>query len=200
MAILSIKKSYCVKIFQGFNREKIFHGKINNLFLIDRNGVYLAIAYLVRKLESQFKEESNHHQEDPEEAPLALPGEVRGNADQGLDPEGGEEGSCSGYNKCDLLTLAGHTPTALCLRYLLRAVPRVPIKFLRDQLGGCSRDCGRDIAYLLPPTSCLQPPSLTHLSRAASRQYLRLYDLLPHVIDDLDVPQTLKDYLNLTRE
>ncbi|XP_064085819.1 uncharacterized protein LOC135200970 [Macrobrachium nipponense] len=192
-----------------------------NLYLYSRcytNGVYLAIAYLVRKLESQFREatteeEGNGPGADGEEAgEQAAPPEAGRHLDD--DEEGrllqGDNGDVperevpqrekgSSGNR-DLLKLAGPTPTALCLRYLLRAVPRVPIKFLRDQLSGCFKDSWQDVAHLLPHPCCLQPPSLLHLSRAACRQHFRNQDLLPQVIDDLNVPETLREYLNLLRD
>ncbi|XP_066962388.1 uncharacterized protein [Macrobrachium rosenbergii] len=188
-----------------------------NLYLYSRcytNGVYLAIAYLVRKLESQFREETTEEGNAPgaegEEAGEQAPPEAGRQIEEGRPGGQGniadvqekemaqrEKGAS---DKRDLLKLAGPTPTALCLRYLLRAVPRVPIKFLRDQLSGCSKDRWQDVAYLLPHPCCLQPPSLLHLSRAACRQHFRNQDLLPQVIDDLNIPETLREYLNLLRD
>ncbi|XP_068203002.1 uncharacterized protein [Palaemon carinicauda] len=179
-----------------------------NLYLYSRcytNGAYLAIAYLVRKLESQFREEDPDDANPPggggegeEEQAAPEGGRPGGNADVADLPD--KQTKKGATDKRDLLKLAGSTPTALCLRYLLRAVPRVPIKFLRDQLGGSSKECWQDVAHLLPHPCCLQPPSLLHLSRAACRQYFRSHDLLPRVVDELNIPETLREYLNLLRD
>ncbi|KAK3875496.1 hypothetical protein Pcinc_019633 [Petrolisthes cinctipes] len=127
------------------------------------NGVYLAITYLLRRLEGQ----------------LCQPYQMHSPHDTNT------------KTHTDLLTLAGHTNTSTCLRYLLRAVPRVPAKLLRDQL------LSSDPATLLPRPCCLDPPFLTHLARAATREMLRGRDMLPHVIPSLALPPTLRDYLNL---
>lgn len=80
-------------------------------------------------------------------------------------------------------------------RYLLRAVPQVPPKFLRDHVSGCLCDA----PSLLPRSCCLDPPSLAHLARVACRRDLRSRDLLPHAVDLLDIPSTLRDAINLLR-
>lgn len=70
-----------------------------------RDGVYLSIAYLVRKLEGQFREV------------YASPELLQPAAEEDLEDQQQEasEGSC--IPKDDLLALAGNSPTATCLRW-----------------------------------------------------------------------------------
>ncbi|XP_063606149.1 uncharacterized protein LOC134781063 [Penaeus indicus] len=161
-------------------------GSTLNYYLYSKcytDGVYLSIAYLVRKLEGQFREV------------YAAPELLQPAAEEDLEDQQQEasEGSC--IPKDDLLTLAGNSPTATCLRYLLRAVPQVPPKFLRDHVSGSLCDA----PSLLPRSCCLDPPTLAHLARVACRRDLRSRDLLPHAVHLLDIPPTLRDAINLLR-
>ncbi|KAK8378190.1 hypothetical protein O3P69_018870 [Scylla paramamosain] len=106
---------------------------------------------------------------------------------------GSEEGS-SAPPAPDLLTWAGNSPTAKCLRYLLRTITRVPHKLLRDQLNYS------DPASLLPPRCCRDPPPLLHLARVAVRELLRVGGELPGSINTLDLPAPLRCRLSLLRD
>ncbi|XP_042877986.1 uncharacterized protein LOC122257030 [Penaeus japonicus] len=161
-------------------------GSTLNYYLYSKcytDGVYLSIAYLVRKLEGQFREV------------YAAPELLQPTTEEDLEDQQQETPESSCVPKDDLLNLAGNSPTATCLRYLLRAVPQVPPKFLRDHVSGCLCDA----PSLLPRSCCLDPPSLAHLARVACRRDLRSRDLLPHAVDLLDIPSTLRDAINLLR-
>ncbi|XP_047477750.1 uncharacterized protein LOC125031190 [Penaeus chinensis] len=161
-------------------------GSTLNYYLYSKcytDGVYLSIAYLVRKLEGQFREV------------YAAPELLQPATEEDLEDQ--QQEACEGnfIPKDDLLALAGNSPTATCLRYLLRAVPQVPPKFLRDHVSGCLCDA----PSLLPRSCCLDPPTLAHLARVACRRDLRSRDLLPHAVHLLDIPPTLRDAINLLR-
>lgn len=161
-------------------------GSTLNYYLYSKcytDGVYLSIAYLVRKLEGQFREI------------YAAPEQLQPAAEEDFEDQHQEASESSCMPKDDLLVLAGNSPTATCLRYLLRAVPQVPPKFLRDHVSGCPCDA----PSLLPRSCCLDPPTLAHLARVACRRDLRSRDLLPHAVHLLDIPPTLKDAINLLR-
>ncbi|XP_071524382.1 uncharacterized protein [Panulirus ornatus] len=159
-----------------------------------KNGVYLAIAYLLRKLRDHVKsgvvtvhylEPSGQHDPCAVHVPQISHQPARG----------AYEDANVLARTTDLLTVSGENPITSCLRYLLRSVPHVPVKFLRDQVGdGC------DVALLLPRQCCLEPASLAHLARTATRTHLRDKDLLPQVLHHLPIPLTLQQYLNLLRD
>ncbi|XP_045124513.1 uncharacterized protein LOC123512282 [Portunus trituberculatus] len=106
---------------------------------------------------------------------------------------GAGEGS-GGPPALDLLTWAPNHPSAKCLRYLLRAVTRVPLKLLREQLNY------PDPASLLPRPSCHDAPPLLHLARVTVRELLREGEQLPGSICTLDLPVSLRCRLSLLRD
>lgn len=69
-----------------------------------RDGVYLSIAYLVRKLEGQFREI------------YAAPEQLQPAAEEDFEDQHQEASESSCMPKDDLLVLAGNSPTATCLR------------------------------------------------------------------------------------
>ncbi|XP_050689685.1 uncharacterized protein LOC126982000 [Eriocheir sinensis] len=110
------------------------------------------------------------------------------------DWRGGEEGRGDAPPQPDLLTWAGRSPHAQCLRFLLRSVPRVPGHVLRDL------PFGSDPARLLPrPCSC-DAPALTHLARVAAREFLRARNLLPEGVSALSLPDSLRRRLSLLED
>ncbi|CAL4171795.1 unnamed protein product, partial [Meganyctiphanes norvegica] len=96
----------------------------------------------------------------------------------------------------DLFRHTVNTPTLKCLRYLLRTVPWVSAKFLNQHVTGSIRD----VSLVLPGVYLgLDPPTLKHLARCATRSNLRMHGLLPHGLEQIGLPATLKDFVNLLK-
>ena len=94
----------------------------------------------------------------------------------------------------------------VCLRLLLRTVPYATIR-TPDHL---AEQCGiqtvsvyeqypnlADKNLLPPERSGISPPELVHLCRCRIRQCLFDNWALPHGIQTLQIPKSLKDYLDL---
>lgn len=93
-----------------------------------------------------------------------------------------------------------------CLRLLLRTIPWIYIRTPEH----LAQQCGiKNVAVferypnladknLLPPERSGQsPPELKHLARCCIRQCLFENWALPHGIRELEIPQSLMDYLDL---
>lgn len=156
--------------------------------LTAKDGVFMAIASLISKLDRQVREESSSEplSTSYNESRLLL----------SANKDSSNTFVCSSINNQtdNLLIRAGNSTVGTCLRYLLRAVPHVPAVYLRDHSSECSSG---DVASLLPRTACADPPSLCQLARATLRITLRMTATLPQAIYVLQIPYPLKDYLNL---
>ena len=93
-----------------------------------------------------------------------------------------------------------------CLRLLLRTVPNACVKtpdHIAEQCGVESIPLYEQYPNLVerklvpPDRSGLSPPELTHLCRCRIRESLFDNWALPHGIRTLQIPQSLKDYLDL---
>ncbi|CAL4082702.1 unnamed protein product, partial [Meganyctiphanes norvegica] len=154
------------------------------------DGVYMAIASLISKLDRQVRENESSTTQPADNSNVESKLLICANkysSDAHLY-------SSTNSQQENLLMRAGNSPVGTCLRYLLRAVPHVPASFLRDHSSECSSG---DVTSLLPRTVCTDPPSLCQLARASLRITLRTHAKLPQAIYLLQIPNPLKDYLNL---
>ncbi|XP_076664743.1 SOCS domain-containing protein stops [Andrena cerasifolii] len=100
-------------------------------------------------------------------------------------------------------------PLLLCLRFVLRTVTTAFVKTPRhiaDQSGVFSVSLYEQYPALMeqklvpPERSGMSPPELRHLCRCKIRETLFENWALPHGIQSLQIPQSLMDYLDLSRD
>lgn len=89
----------------------------------------------------------------------------------------------------------------ICLRWVLRTIPSIQIhKFTKNK----QQDRGRFLTLvggILPRNRCgIDPPQLKHLARCAVRKRMAENCKLPFGIQHLDIPRTLKPYLNICED